>query len=114
MGDLRKGYADPVFNVDGTVRIHAGHSTNVLSDLAMGMLQTFESSDATPWFLYLAPQAPHSPFTPDEPYLHAAVPPWRPGPAFNEAAHQRQATMGPLADVFAGGGAHLRAERSGP
>ena len=78
------GYDDPVFNVDGTVRIHPGYSTNVLSDLSVDMLQTFESSDATPWFLYLTPQAPHSPFTPDEPYLDAPVPPWRVGPAFNE------------------------------
>ncbi len=78
------GYDDPVFNVDGTVRIHPGYSTNILSDLSVDMLQTFESSDATPWFLYLAPQAPHSPFIPDAPYVDAAVPPWKVGPAFNE------------------------------
>lgn len=78
------GYVDPVFNVDGTVRIHSGYSTTVLTDLSVDILQTFESSDDTPWFLYVAPQAPHSDFTPDAPYVDATVPPWRPGPAFNE------------------------------
>ncbi len=78
------GYDDPVFNVDGTVRIHPGYSTTVLSDLSVDILRSFESSDATPWFLYLAPQAPHSPFTPDAPYADAPVSPWKAGPAFNE------------------------------
>ena len=78
------GYDDPVFNVDGTVSHHSGYSTDVLADLSTNILGTFESSDATPWFLYVAPQAPHSPFTPDPKYLHANVPPWSPGPAFSE------------------------------
>lgn len=78
------GYEDPVFNVDGTVRTLPGYSSSILADRSVDILQTFESSDATPWFLYVAPQAPHSPFTPDGPYLDAAVPPWKPGPAFNE------------------------------
>ena len=75
---------DPVFNVDGTVRTHPGYSTNVLGDLSLNILRSFEASDSTPWYLEVAPQAPHSDFTPDEPYVDAPVPPWRPGPAFGE------------------------------
>jgi arylsulfatase A-like enzyme len=78
------GYTDPTFNVDGTVQHLSGYSTSVLTDRSVDMLDGFESKDADPWFLYVAPQAPHSPFTPDTPYLDAAVPPWRPGPAFDE------------------------------
>lgn len=78
------GYIDPVFNVDGTVRTHPGYSTNVLGDLSLNILQGFEASDSTPWYLEVTPQAPHSDFTPDEPYVDAPVPPWMPGPAFGE------------------------------
>ncbi len=78
------GYVDPVFNVDGSVTRITGYSSNILADRSVDMLHTFESSDETPWFLYVAPQAPHSPFTSDAPYLDTSVPPWRPGPGFKE------------------------------
>jgi N-acetylglucosamine-6-sulfatase len=45
--------------VDGAFRTVAQYSTTFLGQQLRGYLHGFESSDATPWFGYLAPQAPH-------------------------------------------------------
>ncbi len=78
------GYWDAVFNVNGSVSHSTGYSTDVVADHAVEFLQDFESQDDTPWFLYLAPQAPHSPFDVDLRYQDAPVPPWHPRPSFGE------------------------------
>ncbi len=80
------GYQDPVMNVDGAVHHVEGYSTSILGSQTVGILDDFDATeDDAPWFLYVAPQAPHGPYTPDEPYADAAVPPWDPGPAFDES-----------------------------
>jgi len=48
-------------------------------------LDQFESNDSQPWFLYVAPQAPHAPYTPAAKYANATVPAWVQGPDVNEA-----------------------------
>jgi arylsulfatase A-like enzyme len=73
------------YNIDGTMRQINGYTTDVLGNQADGILQSFESQDSKPWFLYLAPHAPHSNYTPNTQYQNAAVPPWTPGPAFLES-----------------------------
>ncbi|HEY7668248.1 MAG TPA: sulfatase-like hydrolase/transferase, partial [Actinomycetota bacterium] len=73
------------YNVNGSIQRLNGYSTDVLTTQALTTLNAFETDDDAPWFLYLAPQAPHSPFTPSSQYANAPVPAWTPGPAFNEA-----------------------------
>jgi arylsulfatase A-like enzyme len=78
-------YGSADYNVNGSIQHLNGYSTDVLTTQALTTLNAFETDDDAPWFLYLAPQAPHSPFTPSSQYANAPVPAWAPGPAFNEA-----------------------------
>ncbi len=79
------GYNDVSYNVDGTVRKIAGYYSTVLGDQVVQDLNTFKADDAKPWLIYVAPQAPHDPFTAEAKYANAAVPSWTPPPSFNEA-----------------------------
>jgi arylsulfatase A-like enzyme len=69
-------YLDAEFNVNGTVSTVPGYTTNVISDSATRMLLHLERRDGKPWLLYVAPNAPHPPATPDTTYADARVPPW--------------------------------------
>jgi arylsulfatase A-like enzyme len=79
------GYNDVSYNIDGTVRKVAGYYSTVLGDQVVQDLNTFKANDAKPWLIYVAPQAPHDPFTPETKYANAAVPAWTPPASFNEA-----------------------------
>ncbi|MGH9283344.1 MAG: sulfatase family protein, partial [Acidimicrobiales bacterium] len=77
------GYDDAYFNVDdpdghdlGVGQTRASYSTDFIAERALAYLDHFEADDARPWFLYLAPQAPHGPFTPAARHADAAVPDW--------------------------------------
>ena len=62
------------------------YNTVRIGDLATSYLDGWNATDdAAPWFLYLAPKAPHSPFTPQEQYAQSSVPPWPGNPAQFEA-----------------------------
>ena len=77
-------YVDPTFNVDGRVRREAGYSTNLIGRHATDFLRLFEQQDDAPWFLYVAPTAPHLPWTPAAKYARASVPGWGGNPAVFE------------------------------
>jgi arylsulfatase A-like enzyme len=77
-------YRNPEFNVNGEVRQIPGYSTNIVTQRAVEFLHEFESQDDQPWFLYVAPVAPHLPAVPAPQYAHAPVPDWHPGPAVRE------------------------------
>ena len=79
------GYNDVSFNIDGTVQKTAGYYSTVLGDRAVQDLNTFKANDAKPWLIYVAPQAPHDPFTAETKYATAPVPAWTPPASFNEA-----------------------------
>jgi arylsulfatase A-like enzyme len=79
------GYNDVSFNIDGTIRKVAGYYSTVLGDQAVQDLNTFKTNDAKPWLIYVAPQAPHDPYTAEAKYANAAVPSWTPPASFNEA-----------------------------
>ena len=79
------GYNDVSYNIDGTVRKVAGYYSTVLGDQVVQDLNTFKANDAKPWLIYVAPQAPHDPFTPETKYANAAVPTWTLPASFNEA-----------------------------
>jgi len=80
-----KGYEDVEANVDGERTIVREYSTGFVEKRALSFVRDAERSDEQPWFLYLAPFAPHGPATPSNRYAEASVPPWRPTPAFLEA-----------------------------
>ena len=80
------GYNDVSFNIDGTVKKMAGYYTYVLGDSVVQDLDSFKAQDdAKPWLIYVAPQAPHDPFTPEAKYADAPVPTWTKPASFNEA-----------------------------
>jgi arylsulfatase A-like enzyme len=69
-------YYDVEFNVNGVRQVVPGYNTRFLSDQAVGFLDRAETSDERPWYLVVAPTAPHPPFTIEEQYADAPVPPW--------------------------------------
>ncbi len=78
------GYRDPLLNIDGTEQHVSGFDTDILSSLSVGMLDGFESEDAEPWFLYVAPIAPHKPYGTAYRYRTAPVGSWDGDPAVAE------------------------------
>ena len=77
-------YSNPSFNVDGTVRTLRGYSTNIIARRAVDVLRSFEQEDSRPWFLYVAPKAPHLPATPAARYANSPVPRWTMAPSVDE------------------------------
>ncbi|MEO8422449.1 MAG: sulfatase [Actinomycetota bacterium] len=71
------GYNNATFNVDGVQKQLPGYSTDVMGNVSVGYLQSFEANDAQPWFLYIATHAPHENYTPSSKYANAAVPAWQ-------------------------------------
>lgn len=82
---FKGGYNDVWMNVDGQTSQSDGYSTTIVFDQAIDYLDDFESrNDATPWYLSLAPIAPHDPSTPGPKYATAAVPAQVATPETNE------------------------------
>jgi arylsulfatase A-like enzyme len=80
------GYHNGRFNVDGMVQTVPEYSTDYIRDYAMALLDEWETdNDARPWFLYLAPYAPHDPADPAARHASATFPPWPGNPAVFEA-----------------------------
>ncbi len=74
-------------NVDGLISTQQQYQTDFLADRAVEFVSGFERAEAAPWFLYVAPYAPHSYDNryPAEPaYANAPVPPWNGNPAVPE------------------------------
>jgi arylsulfatase A-like enzyme len=81
---MQGGYENATFAVDGSITSDTGYSTEFIERQALRMLDRFEQDDAAPWFLYVAPFAPHWPYTPAP--RDAGVPPapFPPNPAMLE------------------------------
>jgi len=79
--DGRGGFQNEAFNVDGDIIPTAQYSTTFIRDMALSFLDGFEESDEAPWFLEVAPFAPHLPATPEARYADAPVPRWKMNPA---------------------------------
>jgi arylsulfatase A-like enzyme len=83
--DVLRPYDNPLFNVNGNVGRRTGYSTDLMARYATQFLRDFERrADDAPWFLYVAPYAPHAPWTPARRHRHAVYPRWRPSPAVGE------------------------------
>lgn len=81
------------FNDNGSVSTKAGYTTDLLADRAEDLIRNeFQSNDGRPWFMYVAPYAPHEPATAemekpgcgDDPYHLADVGTWPGNPAVFE------------------------------
>jgi arylsulfatase A-like enzyme len=78
------GYFGKTFNINGVVRRVQDYSLDFLREQAVKNLRVFERSDSTPWFMYLAPAAPHSPYIAERKYVRSYVGEWTPSPAVTE------------------------------
>jgi len=74
--DVDDYYAWPL-TPDGVTTTETGYSTEVLTDLAIDWLQAQDDS----WFLWLAYNAPHTPFhvPPTDTHVQGTLPPYQPG-----------------------------------
>jgi arylsulfatase A-like enzyme len=77
-------YRNPTFNVNGNVSSVEGYSTTLIKRYSLRFLRRFEADDPAPWFLYVAPEAPHHPWIPEPRYAGVDLPPWRGNPAVFE------------------------------
>jgi arylsulfatase A-like enzyme len=88
------GYLNKWWGVDGTVRQIPGYTTTVIGDKAVEYLSAFnQSNDAKPWFLYLAPFAPHLPRVAEAKYADMTFAPWPKTPAVNENVSDKPAYL---------------------
>jgi arylsulfatase A-like enzyme len=79
--NVLSAYVGGPWNVDGVVEPISTYSTRFLRDLAVGFIR---NNRDRPWFVYVAPPAPHRPFLPEPVYADAAVPAWDGNPAVSE------------------------------
>lgn len=83
---FKGGYENVYMNFDGTVRRSQGYSTTIVFDRAIDYVNDFEGrDDARPFYLYLAPIAPHDPSIAEPTYASATVPAHQPDPSYMEA-----------------------------
>lgn len=80
----QSGYTNVAFNDHG-VRRTVAYSPRFIEDRASDFLASTEANDGQPWYLYLTPYAPHSPWIAEEKYKDVEFPPWAGNPATLEA-----------------------------
>ena len=78
------GYYNANFNVDGEFGPVDPYSVDFLRQRGMEFLRRTEEDDDRPWFLYLAPVAPHLPYRPADRHVGAPVPKLPITPPFRE------------------------------
>lgn len=79
----RQSYYDNVFDINGRRRDVDRYSTNFIGTKSVDFLESF-ARDRKPWYLVVAPYAPHSPATPARKYASAELPAWEDNPANQE------------------------------
>ncbi len=67
-------YYDTSFNIDGEMQLVSRYSTDFMTGHSARLMRSFERADKKPWLLYVAPLAPHEPFTPAPRHVDAPVP----------------------------------------
>jgi arylsulfatase A-like enzyme len=72
------------FNIDGDVETVSTYQTTFLRKTSVGLIEHFEGQDSRPWFLLVAPKAPHGPLMPQPKYATAQVSSWNGNPAVLE------------------------------
>ncbi len=81
----KQRYYGGIWDVNGTPTKITRYSTNYIEHKALSFLHRAKAHASRPWFLYLAPSAPHFPYVPSARYAHASVPPWKGNPAVFES-----------------------------
>jgi arylsulfatase A-like enzyme len=71
-------------NEQGEIKMISDYATSYVAQEAVDFVQETEQEDERPWFLYVAPTAPHEPFTPEARYQDASVPDFVSNPAYFE------------------------------
>ncbi len=82
---MLRGYTDTDFSINGSRQTIEQYSTDFIRDQAIAMLDQFEDSDDDPWFLYVAPAAPHFPYGLDPTDAGTDVGRFEPSAAVGEA-----------------------------
>ena len=77
-------YYGATSNVQGQMQRIGGYSTDYVAREAVSVLGDFERSDSEPWYLYVAPFAPHDPYEPKRSYRKEKVGSWAGNPAARE------------------------------
>lgn len=80
------GYFDVPFLLTGQAeeQVISQYSTTFIGEQAVRFLDEFERADDQPWFMYVAPLAPHRPYEPEPKYASAPVPAFHPSASFLE------------------------------
>lgn len=79
-----RAYKNGMWNLNGAVVEVDRYSTYFLGDQADAFIDEAETDDERPWFLYLAPIAPHAPSEPARRHQGVKVGPFEPTPAVEE------------------------------
>ena len=83
---LRGIYRHSSFLLNGTVRRPEGYTTGLMTGFAERFLRGFErAADDDPWFLWLGPNAPHSPYAAEHRYKGAKTKGWDGNPATRDS-----------------------------
>jgi arylsulfatase A-like enzyme len=77
-------YTNSVFNVNGETKEVDRYATKFIGMKSQRFLEDFEATDDAPWFLYVAPFAPHGPAIPQAKYEDLEVRPFESTPAVEE------------------------------
>lgn len=102
--DYSRVYKDMIVNLNGDVVYPDGYSTHYVEEKSVDFLRSFEKTDAKPWFMYVAPFAPHAPFAPEWKYRNADTPYFTGNPAVWEADRSDKPTWVQNRNVRLGGG----------
>lgn len=79
------GYYDSRFNVQGEIRSVKRYHDAFIGDRSVEILQDFERTDAKPWMILIATEAPHEPYQPQARYRDSPTPSMPTTPATEEA-----------------------------
>jgi arylsulfatase A-like enzyme len=61
-------------NINGSVQRIARYATGFMGAFTSRLIERYDRDDDQPWFIYVAPNAPHGPFQPEKKYAHSPVP----------------------------------------
>ncbi len=82
--DSQDGYYNGRWNVNATIRTISTYGTDFIGRRSNRFLRAAEVNDRRPWLMYLAPAAPHGPYTAEPEYAKARVPRWDGSPSVFE------------------------------
>jgi arylsulfatase A-like enzyme len=77
-------YTNNMMNVDGLHQFVRRYSTDYIAARSLQLLRSYEADDTRPWFLYVAPFAPHAPYEPSKKFRRTDVPRLARNPAMKE------------------------------